>query len=270
MWEGSKGPASGVRSPARSTHPRGCGWRGIGARTRAGSDAWPSWRFWASTLAACSGLPSTPGSEANTARGPITVWLSNNPEEVAWGTARVEAWNAEHPDEQVKAQEIPAGKSSEEAIYAAITAGTAPCLVLNTAPSAVPQFQRAGGLVPVDVFPDGIEHDRGAFRARRREQYLSPDGKLYQIPWKANPVMIVYNKRKFEEAGIDPENPPLATYEEFLDTSQKIVDSGVAKAAIWPAPTSEFFQTWFDFYPPLRRGDESAADRGRPGDFRHP
>ncbi len=154
----------------------------------------------------------------------------------------MEAWNAEHPDEQVKAQEIPAGKSSEEAIYAAITAGTAPCLVLNTAPSAVPQFQRAGGLVPLDVFPDGmstIEERSGA----TTQQYLSPDGKLYQIPWKANPVMIVYNKRLLQEAGIDPENPPLATYEEFLDTSQKIVDSGVTKAAIWPAPTSEFFQT---------------------------
>ena len=193
-------------------------------------------------------MPSTPGAEANTARGPITVWLSNNPDEVAWGEEMVKAWNADHPDEQVKTQEIPAGSSSEEAIYAAITAGTAPCLVLNTAPSAVPQFQRAGGLVSLDVFADGastIEERSGA----AAEQFLSPDGQYYQIPWKSNPVMIVYNKKLFEEAGIDPENPPLTTYAEFLDTSQKIVDAGVAKAAIWPAPTAEFFQSWFDFYP---------------------
>jgi multiple sugar transport system substrate-binding protein len=52
-----------------------------------------------------------------------------------------------------------------------------------------------------------------------------------------------------EEAGVDPENPPLSTYDEFLDTSRKIVDSGAADAAIWPAPSSEFFQSWFDFYP---------------------
>ena len=37
----------------------------------------------------------------------------------------VEAWNADHPDEQIKAQEIPAGASSEEVIGAAITAGNA-------------------------------------------------------------------------------------------------------------------------------------------------
>jgi multiple sugar transport system substrate-binding protein len=52
-----------------------------------------------------------------------------------------------------------------------------------------------------------------------------------------------------EKAGVDPENPPLSTYDEFLDTSRKIVDSGAADAAIWPAPSSEFFQSWFDFYP---------------------
>ena len=81
------------------------------------------------------------------------------------------------------------------------------------------------------------------------EQYQSPDGQFYQIPWKSNPVMIFYNKDIMKKAGVDPENPPLATYDEFLDTSKKIVDSGAADAAIWPAPTSEFFQSWFDFYP---------------------
>ena len=61
--------------------------------------------------------------------------------------------------------------------------------------------------------------------------------------------MIFYNKDLMKKAGVDPENPPLATHEEFLETSRKIVDSGAAQAAIWPAPTSEFFQSWFDFYP---------------------
>ena len=69
------------------------------------------------------------------------------------------------------------------------------------------------------------------------------------MPWKSNPVMIFYNKDLMKKAGVDPENPPLATYDEFLATSEKIVSSGAAQAAIWPAPTSEFFQSWFDFYP---------------------
>ena len=198
------------------------------------------------TAAACGGDSGDSG--ATDATGPIKVWLSNNPEEVAWGKAMVKEWNAEHPDQKVTAQEIPAGKTSEEVIGAAITAGNAPCLVFNTSPAAVPQFQKQGGLVPLDDFEGGSDYveQRSGDVA---EQYTSEDGKYYQIPWKSNPVMIFYNKDLLKKAGVDPENPPLATHDEFLETSRKIVDSGAADAAIWPAPSSEFFQSWFDFYP---------------------
>jgi len=174
--------------------------------------------------------------------------MSNNPEEITWAKAMVTAWNAGHPKEVITAQEIPAGKTSEEVIGAAITAGNAPCLVYNTSPAAVPGFQKQGGLVALDSFKDGksyIEARSGAVA----DQYKSPDGKFYQLPWKSNPVMIFYNKDIMKKAGIDPAKPPLSTYDEFLATSQKIVSSGAAKAAIYPAPTSEFFQSWFDFYP---------------------
>jgi multiple sugar transport system substrate-binding protein len=197
--------------------------------------------------AACGGGESDSGG-AQSATGPIKVWLSNNPEEIAWGKAMVSEWNSANPEEKVTAQEIPAGKTSEEVIGAAITAGNAPCLVFNTSPAAVPQFQKQGGLVALDDFSgatDYIETRSGDVA----DQYQSPDGKFYQMPWKQNPVMIFYNKDLFKKAGIDPENPPLKTYDEFLATSKKIVDSKAAQAAIWPAPSSEFFQSWFDFYP---------------------
>ena len=196
--------------------------------------------------AACGGGGSD--GEATSSTGPIKIWLSNNPEEIAWGKAMVKEWNADHPDEEVTAQEIPAGKTSEEVIGAAITAGNAPCLVFNTSPAAVPQFQKQGGLVALDTFDGGTDYVESR-SGDVAEQYKSPDGQYYQIPWKSNPVMIFYNKDLMKKAGVDPENPPLATYDEFLDTSHKIVDSGAAQAAIWPAPSSEFFQSWFDFYP---------------------
>ncbi len=177
--------------------------------------------------------------------GPISIWLSNNEQEVAWGTAVVEAWNAEHPDEQVKAQEIPAGSSSEEAITAAITAGTAPCLVYNVAPAAVSGWVKQGGLVDLSAIDGGADYitERGG----DVDAYAS-DGSFYQLPWKSNPVMVMYNKALFETAGIDPEDPQMNTYDSFLEGSRAIVDSGV-QSAIWPAPTSEFYQPWFDFYP---------------------
>ena len=196
-------------------------------------------------LAACGG-----GNQAATgsAKGAIKIWYSNNADEVKWGAGVVAAWNQAHPNEQVTGEQIPAGKSSEEVIGAAITAGTTPCLIFNTAPAAVPQFQKQGGLVNLGSFSDGssyIEQRTGD----RASQYKSSDGGYYQMPWKTNPVMIFYNKDIFKKAGLDPSNPPLKTYDEFLSTAQTVVAKGGVKAAIWPAPTSEFYQPWFDFYP---------------------
>ena len=201
------------------------------------------------TLNACGGGDDAPTtSEAQQATGPITIWYSNNEQEVAWGKKMVAAWNSANADQQVTAQEIPAGASSEEVIGAAITAGTAPCLIFNTAPAAVGQFQRMGGLVNLSTFPDGASYveQRSGEVAR---QYQADDGGYYQLPWKSNPVMIFYNKKLFEKAGLDPENPQLSTYDDFLTAARAIKSSKAAPYAIYPAPTSEFFQTLFDFYP---------------------
>jgi multiple sugar transport system substrate-binding protein len=199
-------------------------------------------------LTACSGGGGGGGGGDLEGRGDITIWYSNNEAEIGWGKAMVEAWNADHPDEQVEAQEIPAGASSEEVIAAAITAGNAPCLVFNTSPAAVPGFERQGGLVNLSDFEDGDDYIT-ARSGELAEQYRSDDDGFYQLPWKSNPVMIFYNKAMFEEAGLDPENPELSTYDEFLDTARTLKEAGVADYAINPAPTSEFFQSWFDFYP---------------------
>ncbi|MFB9235407.1 extracellular solute-binding protein [Plantactinospora siamensis] len=202
----------------------------------------------AATAAGCGGNNGPSASDAAKATGPISIWYSNNPDEVAWGKQMVEAWNAAHADQKITAQEIPTGKSSEEVIGAAITAGNEPCLIFNTAPAAVPGFQKQGGLVPLDTFGDAtsyLEQRSGQLAA----QYKSPDGKYYQLPWKSNPVQIFYNKKIFAKAGLDTAKPPLATYDQFLATAAQVKQRGGAQFAIWPAPSSEFFQSWFDFYP---------------------
>ena len=196
-------------------------------------------------LTACSGGA---GTGSTSGKGPITIWYSNNEQEVAWGKQMVTAWNADHPKEQVRGQEIPAGKSSEEVIGAAIAAGNAPCLIYNTAPSAVGQFEKQGGLVDISKISGGAAYIE-ARSGKVAHQYKNTAGDYFQMPWKSNPVVIFYNKDLFAKAGIDAVNPKLSTYSDFIDTSKKLVAAGVAKVAIQPAPTSEFFQTQFDFYP---------------------
>ena len=216
------------------------------------------------SLVACGG-GDPDQSQANEARGPIKIWLSNNKDEVAWGEAMVAAWNAAHANEQVTAEQIPAGRTSEEVITAAITAGNAPCLIFNTAPAAVPEFEKMGGLVPLDGFPDGASYVRTR-SGEVTKQYESPDGKLRQLPWKSNPVGIFFNKKLFQQAGLNPDGSSLNTYAGFLDASRKLVAAKVSQAAIWPAPSNEFFQSWFDFYPlfAAESGGKQLVSDGKP------
>jgi multiple sugar transport system substrate-binding protein len=199
-------------------------------------------------LAACGGGGGVSASSAADAQGPISIWYSNNTQEVAWGEQMVASWNKLHPSEKVTGQQIPAASSSEEVIGAAITAGSEPCLIYNTAPAAVPTFQQQGGLVSLSSFPGGAAYIE-ARTGSGASVYKSPDGQYYQMPWKSNPVMIFYNKKIFAKAGISTTSPPLSTYAEFLATSKKLVSSGAAKYAIYPDPSSDFFQAWYDFYP---------------------
>ncbi len=201
-------------------------------------------------LAACAsnsggGAPA----ESELTSGPIKIWYSTNEQEIAWGEAVVEAWNADHPDEQITAEALPSGKSSEDAISAAITAGNTPCLVYNTAPAAVPAFQKQGGLVNISTtFEDGESFvtERSGSAA---DGFRSPDGDLYQVPWKANPFMLYYNKDVFEAAGLDPESPQLETYDDVLAAAEAIKGAGAADFAIYPPASSDYTNSLFDFYP---------------------
>src|SRR3984957_8244828 len=96
-------------------------------------------------LAACGGGGGGTPASANNAQGPITIWYSNNTQEVAWGEQMVASWNKLHPSEKVTGQQIPAAASSEEVIGAAITAGSEPCLIYNTAPAPGPTILAARG-----------------------------------------------------------------------------------------------------------------------------
>jgi multiple sugar transport system substrate-binding protein len=199
-------------------------------------------------LAACSAADQ--GSDKSTlTSGPIKIWHSTNEQETAWAEKVVEAWNADHPDEEVTAEAIPAGKSSEEAISAAITAGNTPCLVYSTAPAAVPAFQKQGGLVDISkTFDDGESFitDRSGGAA---DGFRSPDGDLYQVPWKANPFMLYYNKDVFTAAGLDADNPKLETYDDVLAAANAIKDAGAADFVLYPPASGDYTNPLFDFYP---------------------
>lgn len=158
-------------------------------------------------------------SEGVTGRVHLTYWSAPNPQELALAQQLVAEWNAEHPEIHVTVQPLPAGQSSEEVLLAAIVAGTTPDLCSNIWPGIVSRFVRAQGVLPLDEFAgfDSLLHNR--VPENLHETFRADDGHYYQLPWKTNPIMMLYQKQLFREAGFT--RPP-RTYSEYLEAADKI------------------------------------------------
>jgi multiple sugar transport system substrate-binding protein len=170
-------------------------------------------------------------------------------------------WNAAHPEVQIKVETVPAGQSSEEVILAAVASGTTPDIYASVFPGALQDLLDARAVVRLDAFPDFPDVLRARMGAQLPEQYRSPDGHFYQVPWKANPIMMLYNTGLLREAGVT-ELP--TTYAEFLAAAARVTRDrdGDGQVDQWMA-TVDYLPIWykrlFDFYPLY-----AAATNGQP------
>ena len=181
----------------------------------------------------------------------IDFWCSSNPQEIKWAKAVVGEWNRARKDIIVNLQPLPASRSTEEALLAAIAAKTTPDVCANIYPGVVTQFVAAGGLYRMDRLSDFIPFMEERLPQDIMEQHRSPDGHFYQVPWKGNPIMLAYNAKMLKEAGVDPAS--LRTYSGFLKAAEKLTldrdgDGRIDQWMIYLNIEPIWWQRFFDFY----------------------
>ncbi|HMI44350.1 MAG TPA: extracellular solute-binding protein, partial [Gemmatimonadaceae bacterium] len=180
----------------------------------------------------------------------LTYWPAANPDETRLAMRLTALWNLQNPDVQVRAQPLPAGRSSEEVLLAAIVAKATPDVSSNVSSALLARLVRAGGVVRLD--------NRVATSARLRERTHSamlaslrlPDGGIYAFPWKTNPEMLMYNVDMFKEAGIAPPR----THAELLNAWHKLArdtdgDGRLDRWAMWATLKTSWYERFYDFYP---------------------
>ncbi|MFL5581954.1 MAG: extracellular solute-binding protein [Gemmatimonadaceae bacterium] len=180
----------------------------------------------------------------------LTYWPAANPTETRLANALVARWNAAHPDVQVRVQPLPAGRSSEEVLLAAIVARATPDVCSNVSSALLARLVRAGGVVRLD--------DRVATAARLAERtsgaMLSslrlPDGGIYAFPWKTNPELLLYNVDLLRAAGVAPPR----THAELLDAMRRLRrdtdgDGRADRWAMWATLKTTWYERFYDFYP---------------------
>lgn len=180
----------------------------------------------------------------------ITYWCDSNPISVNLAKILVEKWNSSRKDIFVKLVPIPSSYSSEETILAAIAGGTTPDLSENIWSAGVPTYSSAGGMVKLDELPGFWEHVNSRVPGDMLEGVACPDGHYYALPYRTNPVMVMYNLRMFEEAGV---TAPLKTYSQIYEAAAKITadTDGDGQIDRWMGYTYQqpiWWQRMFDFY----------------------
>jgi multiple sugar transport system substrate-binding protein len=159
------------------------------------------------------------GTSRNDTDRTLIYWSANNQDEQNLAKVVVKAWNELHPEFPVKHQPIPEGQSSEEVILAAVVGKSPPDVYSNMWPGDVQLYVNANVLVPLSDFADFDSVMDSRLKQYILEEARSQDGKVYQIPWKTNPVMMMYNKKILAENGFP--DPP-RTYSEYITQAEVI------------------------------------------------
>ena len=102
-----------------------------------------------------------------------------------------------------------------------LVAGTAPDII-DVQGMLWAEYAADDGLVPLDPYLEANPEVRDRYNKEGMKLWQY-DGKQYMLPYYFSKTLLVYNKKLFEEAGID--SPP-ASFDELIDDAYKIKDTG--------------------------------------------
>lgn len=170
-------------------------------------------RFFASLLLLILLLSLTLNVAAKTK---ISFWHSWSGEGVKAIDSIVNQFEKIYPDIDV---EVILTTKMEQKLLVSIAGGAAPDVVLFDR-YKTGQFAARGALTELDKFIENSSiKSEDFFNAAWGETIYR--GKIYSIPYYVDNRALLYNKKLFEEAGLDPNDPP-ETWDELIEYSKKL------------------------------------------------
>ncbi len=143
----------------------------------------------------------------------MTMWVRSIPFQTQ---ALVDQWNANN-DSQIELTVIPSGEFVTK-MGAAIAAGEPPDIA-SIDLIYTPAFAAAGQLVDITEWVRQLPYVDDLTPAHMELGMY--EGRNYAVPTGVDGSFIVYNIDLFEQAGLDPENPP-STWDEMLEAMRAI------------------------------------------------
>ena len=115
------------------------------------------------------------------------------------------------------------------AAIAAFRANQQPAIVQVFEVGTGTMMAAEGAIVPVYQLMEehGDGFDPSVFLPQVVAYYTDTDGNMLSLPFNSSTPILYYNKTIFEEAGLDPEQPP-QTWQQLEEMSRQIMESGAA------------------------------------------
>lgn len=153
----------------------------------------------------------------------ITFWHSFVSHTVPALNELIKKFEAEHPDLTIKAQYVPTGDALIQKLITAIQSKTAPDISWIHA-DFLEDLVEADAIYKMEEFirgPDSLSTEDLQDIYPALLQAASWKGTLYSMPMEATNLGLLYNKKHFREAGLDPEHPP-KDWDELYDYAMKL------------------------------------------------
>ncbi|HEY8471606.1 MAG TPA: extracellular solute-binding protein [Natronosporangium sp.] len=140
-------------------------------------------------------------------------------------TQIVEDFNAANPDVRIVEEPI-TNDDFKSTLATQMQAGDPPDIFHTWGGGVLEQYVNAGLVKDLtDEMPEVIAQIDPAILAP-----YTINGRVYGLPFDTGMIGIWYNRELFEQAGLDPDNPP-TTWEDFLDAVQTLKEAGITPIA---------------------------------------
>lgn len=143
----------------------------------------------------------------------------------------VDDFMAENPNITVEVQYAGSYNDTLNKVISAVKAGNPPS-VFHSYEIGTLGLINSGMILPLDEMAEkyNLPIDWDDFFVPV-QSYYKYQGKHYSMPFNSSTPLIYYNKTFFEEAGLDPENPP-RTFEDIRQAAIMLRDAGVVETPI--------------------------------------
>ncbi|MDP4092192.1 MAG: extracellular solute-binding protein [Bacillota bacterium] len=210
--------------------------------------------------------PASTKVQETTAAKPVTVDIFQFKVEFkdAFGAA-VEAFHKDNPNITINVQTVGGGEDYGAALKAKFNAGEEPAIFNIGGPSDVETWQAK--------LADVSETNAAKQALDGTLQGVTVNGKIYGIPYNVEGYGLIFNKKIFEKAGIDPAS--ITTFD-ALTNAVKTIDSkkkDLGIQAVFAFPCKETWVTGLHlsnaFFSPEFDGDVMKAYNSKTVDFKY-